>query len=58
MKATILLITVCLGLSLASVMGCRNTAEGVKDDTQNAVHKTGDEMKKAGDKMSDAGSGD
>ena len=58
MKTTAMFALVFFGFSLASLVACRNTAEGVKDDTQNAVHKTGDELKKAGDTMSDAGSKD
>lgn len=58
MKTTAMFALAFFGFSLASLVACRNTAEGVKDDTQNAVHKTGDELKKAGDTMSDAGSKD
>jgi predicted small secreted protein len=35
--------------------GCRHTAEGVKDDTKNAVQKTGQGMEKAGKKVENAG---
>ena len=31
--------------------GCHNTWQGVKEDTHQAVQKTGDEMEKAGKKL-------
>ena len=42
---------VVAALSMLSVAGCHNTAQGVKADTRNALDKTGHELQKAGDKV-------
>ena len=42
---------VVAALSMLSVAGCHNTAQGVKADTRNALDKTGHEIQKAGDKV-------
>jgi predicted small secreted protein len=42
-------------LSAWLAMGCRHTAQGVKDDTRKALQKTGNGIKKAGEKVEGAG---
>jgi hypothetical protein len=44
-------LLVVAALSMLSVTGCHNTAQGVKADTRNALDKTGHELQKAGDKV-------
>ena len=39
----------------AFAAGCHHTAQGVKDDTRNAVQKTGHGIEKAGEKVENAG---
>lgn len=47
------IIPVCclLAAGLGLLGGCRHTGEGIKDDTKNAVHKTGEGLEKAGEKL-------
>jgi len=51
-------LLVAATLSLASLAGCHNTAQGVKADTRNALDKTGQELQKAGDKIDGKGKRD
>jgi len=52
MKMQILLVLIVVG---AFASACRNTYNGVKADTKNAVHKTGEGVEKTGQKMENAG---
>ena len=53
MKMRRALAVVTVGAVL--VIGCHNTAQGVKADTRNAVQKTGHGVEKAGQKIENAG---
>jgi hypothetical protein len=53
MKPRTILLLALFGALAAT--GCRNTYNGVKADTKNAVHKTGHGVEKAGEKMENAG---
>lgn len=37
-----------------ATVGCHDTWQGVKDDTRNAVHKTGEGVEKVGEKLEGA----
>lgn len=43
-------LAVVLG-TLVGAIGCHNTGQGIKDDTRNALHKTGHAIEKTGDKI-------
>ena len=49
MKASTWFFLLFAGASL--VLGCHNTVQGVKDDTRNAVHKTGHAVERGGEKI-------
>ena len=53
MKTRRVLIVVLVGAVFA--IGCHNTAQGIKDDTRNAVQKTGQGVEKTGQKIENAG---
>jgi predicted small secreted protein len=42
-------------MGAAFACGCHNTAQGIKDDTRNAVQKTGQGVEKTGQKIENAG---
>ncbi len=45
------IVLACLTVSFVAVVGCHNTAQGVKADTTKALHKTGEKLEKTGDKI-------
>jgi predicted small secreted protein len=49
------IFTVLLVLGALSASACRNTYNGVKADTKNAVHKTGHGVERTGEKMENVG---
>ncbi len=44
-------VTIAIACAAALTCGCHNTAQGIKDDTRNAVQKTGQGVEKTGQKI-------